>query len=149
MIQVSSLGIRSDIYSNLVSEDAVKRLAGEFDLEAILVLDLSDKGRNSMRKLVSRSPVRQVSLPSSSHFRTDIIWVHPSVCSPSCSRSLLKPSLIPHSSVYANFTPTPRPLSQSDHFYRSDDWECKYILYVVRLEIETLWVDMCLECWQL
>lgn len=35
------------IYSLLgysVSEDGLKRFSGEFDLEAIMVLDLSDKG---------------------------------------------------------------------------------------------------------
>ena len=31
-------------YRRSVSEDGIKRLSGEFDLEAIMVLDLSDRG---------------------------------------------------------------------------------------------------------
>lgn len=66
MIQVGSLNITTDVpivsVLVLVSEDALKRLAGEFDLEAILVLDLSDKGRNTIRKLVAWLGVCQISL---------------------------------------------------------------------------------------
>lgn len=58
MIQVGSLSITTDVpivsVLVLVSEDALKRLAGEFDLEAILVLDLSDKGRSEHDKKASR-----------------------------------------------------------------------------------------------
>ena len=68
MIQVGSLGITTDVpiviasVLILVSEDALKRLAGEFDLEAILVLDLSDKGRNTIRSIASWYAVCRISL---------------------------------------------------------------------------------------